>query len=216
MAPALQPLSDEELARHTQAGSMAAFEELVVRYEGRIYRFIRTFCRCETDAREIVQDAFVRAYQAIAQFDTRQRFAAWLFTIARRKCVDHHRRQPPVSEPLPGETTDGDDPSAQLVRSEERRQLWDVARHHLPELQFQALWLKYVDDLDVAAIARVLDKSQTHVKVLLFRARNVLGREWAKFGEHSTIASMSPATAAPSQRTVKAPRSTLASIQPFT
>src|SRR5882672_3841692 len=87
----LQAPSDEELARQAQAGSLAPFEEVVYRYEGRIYRFVANFCRVEADACEITQETFVRAFQALGQFDARRFFAPWLFTIARRKCLDHHR-----------------------------------------------------------------------------------------------------------------------------
>jgi RNA polymerase sigma factor (sigma-70 family) len=86
-----QKCSDEELAQQSQDGTLSAFEELVYRYEGRIYGFIANSCRNATDAREVTQDTFVRAFQAIGQFDGRRGFAPWLFTIARRKCIDHHR-----------------------------------------------------------------------------------------------------------------------------
>ena len=174
MSYALQPISDEELARKTRAGSLESFEQLVLRYQGRIYGFVLNFCRAEFDAREITQDTFVRAYQAIAQFDPRQCFAGWLFAIARHKCIDHYRASKPVSDAEPPEGTDDNDPSVQLARREDSENLWQLARRHLSEVQFQALWLKYVDDLDVTAIARALGKTRTHVKVLLFRSRQIL------------------------------------------
>jgi RNA polymerase sigma-70 factor, ECF subfamily len=178
VASDLQRLFDEELARETRAGSLAAFEELVYRYEGRIYAFVTQCCRNRADAQELTQDTFVRAFQAIAQFDPRRGFAPWLFTIARRKCIDHHRAAPPAvaEEPMP-ELPDLVDPSELLARREERENLWQLARRRLPEAQFQALWLRYAEDMSVAGIARVLGKTQTHVKVLLFRARNTLARE---------------------------------------
>ena len=178
MASDLPRLSDEELARETQAGLLAAFEELVYRYQQRIYAFVTHCCRNSADAQEVTQDTFVRAFQAIAQFDPRRGFAPWLFTIARRKCVDHHRASPPAmaAEPMP-ELPDLVDPSELLARREERENLWQLAHRRLPESQFQALWLRYPEDMSVAGIARVLGKTQTHVKVLLFRARNALGRE---------------------------------------
>jgi RNA polymerase sigma-70 factor (ECF subfamily) len=174
MSFAPQRISDEELARQTRAGSLESFEELVLRYQGRIFRFVRNFCRSETDAREITQDAFVRAYQAIAQFDPRQSFAGWIFAIARHKCIDHFRAAKPISEAEPPEQHDENDPAVQLVRREDSENLWLVARRHLSEVQFQALWLKYVDDLEVADIARALSKTRTHIKVLLFRSRQIL------------------------------------------
>ena len=178
MPSELQRSSDEELARETRAGCLAAFEELVRRYERRVYAFITHCCRNRADAQELTQDTFVRAFQAIAQFDPRRGYATWLFTIARRKCIDHHRAAPPApaEEPMP-ELPDLADPAELLAQREDRQNLWQIARRRLPEAQFQALWLRYAEDMSVAGIARVLRKTQTHVKVLLFRAREVLRHE---------------------------------------
>jgi RNA polymerase sigma-70 factor, ECF subfamily len=172
-----QNVSDEELARQTQAGSLTAFEELVYRYEGRIYAFVSRCCRNGTDAREVTQETFVRAFQAIGQFDPRRGFASWLFTIARRKAIDHHRAaRHTVGEEAIDEQLDDEDPSELLARQEEQRNLWRLARAKLSEAQFQVLWLRYAEEMTVAEIARVVSKTQIHVKVILFRAREVLGR----------------------------------------
>jgi RNA polymerase sigma-70 factor (ECF subfamily) len=173
----LQKCSDEELARQTQAGSLVAFEELVYRYEARVYGFVANCCRNRADAREVTQETFVRAFQAIGQFDCRRSFGPWLFTIARRKCIDHHRAAPyPTDEAMP-DLPDDNDPAELLARQEERQNLWELARRRLPDTQFQALWLRYAEDMSVAGIAQVLRKTQTYVKVLLFRARQALARE---------------------------------------
>src|SRR3954447_8656578 len=74
-------VSDSELAQRTHAGSLVAFEELVYRYENQIYSFIVNLCRNGTDALEITQETFVKAFQSIEQFDSQQPFAPWLFTI---------------------------------------------------------------------------------------------------------------------------------------
>jgi RNA polymerase sigma-70 factor (ECF subfamily) len=140
-------------------------------------------CRNDADAREVTQDTFVRAFQAIARFDAQGRFGPWLFTIARRKFYDHYRAtmhratlRAAADEPVP-DLPDHNDPSELLARHEERQGLWELARRHLREAQFQALWLRYAEDMSVAGVARVLRKTETHVKVLLFRAREALGRE---------------------------------------
>lgn len=179
----LPAISDEELARQSQAGSLAAFEELVRRYERRIYGFVLQSCRRRADARELTQDTFVRAYQAIAQFDSRRAFAPWLFTIARRKCIDHFRAAPPAAGEAASELEDPDDPAQLAVRREERENLWRLSRRLLPDTQFQALWLRYAEDMDIGEIAQVLRKTQTHVKVLLYRARRSLGRGLAMADE---------------------------------
>ena len=171
----LKRLSDSELARQTQAGSLTAFEELVFRYERRIYAFVAHSCRNSADAAEVTQEIFLKAFRAISLYDPRRAFATWLFTIARRKCIDRHRAAPPPSaEPMP-DRADADDPAAVLVRQEDRDSLWELARRVLPHSQFQALWLNYAEELNVEEIARILSRTRTHIKVMLFRARRTLG-----------------------------------------
>src|SRR5262249_52436835 len=155
-----QNVTDEELARQTRAGSLTAFEELVHRYEARVFGFVFNSCRCEADAREITQDAFVRAFQCIHRFDPDQSFRTWLFTIARRKCIDHFRAKPEAgAAPLLDEATDDVDPAELLARDEERTNLWRLARRVLAATPFRALWLRYAEDLELRDIARVLGKT---------------------------------------------------------
>lgn len=178
--------SDEVLARQTQGGSIEAFEELVLRYEKRVYAFVAQSCRNGMDAGEITQETFVKAYQAIAQFDPKRAFAPWLFTIARRKCVDHFRSLKGVrsfqdsasgteaSNDERGELCDHKDPAEILALEDERQHLWSLARRILPQSQFESLWLHYVEDMNIAEVSKVLRRPQTYIKVLLFRARRTL------------------------------------------
>lgn len=169
-------MSDEELARLSRDGSFAAFEEIVRRFDQRIYAFVFQSCRCDADAREITQETFIRAFRALAQFDFTQSFAPWIFTIARRKCIDHFRarRTPAGSRVLEDAESDANDPASLLQSREEAQNLWSLARRVLPEIQHQALWLYYVEEMPMGEIARALGKSQTHVKVILLRARRSL------------------------------------------
>ena len=174
-----QLVSDETLAREAQRGSLSAFEEIVHRYEARIFRFVANNCRNEADAKEVTQEAFVSAYRNLEQFDPKRSFATWLFTIARRKCIDRHRATRSLANeplvPLP-EMADENTPAELLARRESEANLWHRARSVLSDEHFQSLWLKYAEDLSVADIARVLGRTQTHVKVMLFRARRALAR----------------------------------------
>jgi RNA polymerase sigma-70 factor, ECF subfamily len=171
---ATQTPTDEELARQTRAGSDEAFEELVRRYEHRVFAFAAQYLPNRQDAREVTQDAFVKAFRAIAQFDPQRGFAPWLFAIARRICIDRHRATRTLGdEPLP-ELVDYSSPDQSIVLDEERAALWALARKLLPSLQYDALWLRYAQEMNVAQIAQVLRKTRIHVKVLLFRARQTL------------------------------------------
>lgn len=187
-------LSDEELARQCRAGSMDAFEQLVYRYEHRILGFVSQFCRNPTDAREITQDTFVKAFQGIAGFDPKRNFAAWLFTIARRKCIDHHRSASakPGGDEQSTEQADEESPSELVSRREDGANLWDFARRRLGLLHYQALWLHYAEDMEVEQIARVLGKNRIHIRVMLFRARQILGRELNAASREDDVSSMVP------------------------
>jgi RNA polymerase sigma-70 factor (ECF subfamily) len=130
------------------------------------------------------QDTFVRAFQALGQFDVRQSFAPWIFTIARRKCIDHFRTRKPLTEERPPEETNTDDPAALLEKQEEAQSLWAVARQSLPPAQFQALWLYYVEEMSGAEIAAALGKTPTHIKVMLLRARRSLADKLPRSKTH--------------------------------
>jgi RNA polymerase sigma-70 factor (ECF subfamily) len=183
--------SDEAIARQAQAGLLSGFEELVRRYEIRIHRFVAGRCRDGRDAQEVTQDVFVAAYRGLPRFDARRSFATWLFTIARRKCIDHFRARRPDAEDLPPERADTNDPVVLLVQRESESDVWRLARSVLTEMQFDALWLRYAEDMVVADVARVMKRTRTHVKVLLFRARMRLEAELEK---QSNQQNLRPAT----------------------
>jgi RNA polymerase sigma-70 factor (ECF subfamily) len=172
-----QSMSDEELARQSQGGELAPFEELVGRYENRVYAFVYQCCGNDADAREATQDTFVRAFEAIGKFDARRSFGPWLFAIARRKGIDCFRARIPGDGVETPEGIDATDAAELLARREEARDLWQRAKATLPGGQFQALWLRYAEDMDIGEIASVMGKTQTHIKVLLFRARQTLAEE---------------------------------------
>ncbi len=178
MSASPQIISDEQLAQRAQAGCAGSFEELVTRFEGRLYRFVVNRCGSRDAAQEVTQDSFVAAYRALERFDGRRSFAAWLFAIARRKCVDYHRRQPlAVAEEYAGGDADGNDPATMLAHRESAGDFWRRVRGALSELQFEAVWLRYAEDMGIPEIAQVLGRTQTHVKVVLFRARLKLEQE---------------------------------------
>ncbi len=167
---------------------MDAFEELVRRYEHRVYGFALRSTGSPADAAELTQDVFVKVYQAISAYDPSREFGPWLFTIARRKVIDRHRASRPELAEMP-ELLQADDPAEQLARREEGSLLWQLARRQLSCDQFHALWLRYVEEMDVREIARVLQKTSPHVKVLLFRARKKLLRHFATQNARTTTTS---------------------------
>lgn len=128
------------------------------------------------DTEDLVQETFARAYQNLGDYRDSWRFSTWLYTIARRLAISHHRKAqargaaPPAMVSAPS-------PSDVLSDREQRDTLWAMARG-LPEHQYQALWLKYAEGLSVKEIAKAMGKSQINVKVLLYRARTDMAKRW--------------------------------------
>jgi len=167
---------DETLAGAAKGGSEAAFEELVRRYEGRLHRFLRSRTTCADDARDLTQQTFVAAYRSLDRFDARRPFSPWLFTIARRQLVNYYRAR--ARDPVaPQEIADSATPVDGLVERETEAGLWSWTRAILSASQYEVLWLQLQEDCSVEEIAAATGKTQTHVKVLLHRARRKL-IEW--------------------------------------
>ena len=165
----LQALTAEELARRSQGGCPAAFAELVERYGTRLFKFLRYKTNSPHDTEDLVQDTFVKAYENIHRYKDTWRFSTWLFTIAVRLANSHFRRSRPCQ--VLGEIESDDlEPPQRLVVQETHQSLWEMAGS-LSQNQYQALWLKYAQDMSIKEIASVLRKSQVNVKVILYRAR---------------------------------------------
>jgi len=169
LATILHELDSEELAWRAKQGCQASFTELVHRYAPRLQVFLRRKTRPSHEVEDLVQDTFIRAYQSLDRYDRTWKFSTWLFTIATRLAISHHRRrQSPDSFPH------GYAPTCVSVehtdRREESESLWAMAAE-LPASQHQALWLRYAEDLSVKEIAAAMGRSQVCVKVVLYRAR---------------------------------------------
>ncbi|MEJ5237035.1 MAG: sigma-70 family RNA polymerase sigma factor [Limisphaera sp.] len=171
--------SDADLAVAARRGDTAAFDELVRRHHQRIWQYLHACCRDPHTADDLTQETFVTAYRQLHHYDPGRPWLPWLYTLARHKWVDHVRSQRPPATPLEhaGETPHA--ASEALAQRELLEDLWHWAGQQLPPLQFQVLWLRYVEDLSVAEIARFLRLTPVYVKVLLFRIRRVLAEEWS-------------------------------------
>ena len=169
---------EDELARRAQGGCADSFEQLVRRFQVPLLRFLRPRVTCDADAEDLVQETFIRAYQRLDRYRDRWRFSTWLFTIAHRLWVSHHRgatsRQAlHEGAAVQARSSKGEpfDAAVALARSESNARLWEVAKHVLSDEQFAAVWLYYVEGMDTRDLARVLDRSWVSVKTMLFRAR---------------------------------------------
>lgn len=180
MAP-LSEQSPEELAVRAQSGGSAAlscYGELVTRFEGRLFNFLSRRTHCRSDAEELTQEAFTRAWERIGSYNPAWKFSTWLYTIAARLAVSKHRRA--VRESSWDSFDRASPPAADRLETQDDRRLgarlWALAERELSRDQQTALWLRYAEDMSIGEISRVMGKSQVSIRVSLFRARQALAR----------------------------------------
>jgi len=184
LPPAQTPFAErsaEELAVLAQRDNLAAYGELVARYEARLFNFLLRRVSRRVDAEDLTQEAFVRAWERIASYDPTWRFSTWLFTIASRLAVSEHRKFKPTMHIESAEqvraragASDRDRDAEADIRGGSR--LWALARQVLRDEQHTSLWLRYAEDMSIGEIAKVMGKSQVGVRVALFRARQTLAQ----------------------------------------
>jgi len=172
--------SAEELGTRAAGGCRASFTRLVERFGSPLFQFLDVRTRNRADAEELVQEAFLRAWQRRARYDPQWRYTTWLFTLAERLAASRFRRRRPElfggDEPAEVGGRGPERPDALASRREERANLWALAAKVLPSTQRTALWLRYAEELPAREIAHVLGKRESTVRVLLFRARERLAR----------------------------------------
>lgn len=167
--------TDEQLACQAQAGSRAAFDELARRFGRRLHAFCLRRCGRHADAEDIAQQALTRAFQKIDLYQPRRPFGPWLFSLTRRLIIDHHRRIHPTATLEPQTHAAAEpDPATRAAEREAHANVWHAAARLLSDDQQTALWLRYVEDMDIRHIARSMERSQVSVKVMLLRARRKL------------------------------------------
>lgn len=180
----MQSKPHDEPAREMAGGgqeSKASFALLVHQHQAKVCNFIYRYTRNRQDAEDLTQDTFVKAYKNFHRYDSKYAFSSWLYTIARRTAYNHFRSLKGNDE-LNFDIVDPTEaPSVTSEKSDEATQLWDKVKTLKKDYR-EVLVLKYIDDLQVKEIAQVLNKTQTNIKILLFRARNQLKRVYEKEG----------------------------------
>ena len=169
-------LTAEQLALRAQQGCRKSFGELVERFFTRLVRFLQKETANVQNAEDLSQETFVRAWQNIGRYNSRWRFSTWLYTIGYRLACNHRSDLPIESAAMssPGAVLP---PDILAENRETGRRLWSTAAQ-LPQSQYEALWLKYAEDMSIKEIAKVMGKSRVNVKVILFRARIGLAKRF--------------------------------------
>lgn len=196
---------DDELLARIREGNTGAFDDMVIAYSPKLIQVAYGLLGNRQDAEEVVQDAFVRAYNALADFRGDSSLETWLHRItvnlARNKYHWNKRRGDGVNISLsePQETdrqeADVDLPDSRLqpgqqLETEEMNANILKAIHYLPEKMRETIVLRHLDDLPYEKIAELLDCRVGTVKSRLARGRELLRNYLAALEEGKDLANL--------------------------
>ena len=184
------PQDDEALARRAGAGDELAFEALVSRFQGRVYRLARRLTPSDSDAQDVLQDTFLQAYRGLASFRGEAKFSTWIFRIATNAALMQRRgrdRRPVESLEEYGPRFDeagrharqGADLSL-AARADELIDRQRLVVHalealdRLPDLYRTAFVLRDLEEMPTAEVAAVLGVDPAAVRQRVHRARLML------------------------------------------
>lgn len=177
-------LSDEQIVGRVVAGQTALFEVLMRRHNERLYRAARSIVKDDSEAEDVMQQAYVNAYSHLRQFDGRSRFSTWLTRIAIHEALARARRRGRYIDMDPEQPTltlvtsmaTSLDPE-RLAFSRELGALMESAIDRLPDGAREVFILRMVEGMSTEEVAAALDVSEAVVKTRLSRARAALRRE---------------------------------------
>lgn len=179
-------ISDDDVVSRVRAGETGLYEMLMRRYNQRLFRVIRSVVMNDDEAEDVLQEAWVRAYEHLDQFAGRASFSTWVTRIAFHEALARtrkSRRWTPLENPE-GEImaeaerrqTTAETPEMQAERSQLGRML-QAAVDALPETYRSVFVLREVEQLSTTETAECLELSEEAVKTRLHRSRALLRRD---------------------------------------
>jgi RNA polymerase sigma-70 factor (ECF subfamily) len=174
---------DMDLVHASKNGDAAAFEQLVKRYDRKLFRIAQSVTHNREDSQDAVQEAFLKAYQHLADFREACQFSTWLIRITVNQSLMKLRKQRGAKEMsldedfgdegdiLPKEVTDWAPNPEQLCWASELRDILRKTLEELRPISRTVFILRDVEGLTIDQTAAVLNMSQTAVKARLWRAR---------------------------------------------
>jgi RNA polymerase sigma-70 factor, ECF subfamily len=156
-------------------GDPRAFEHLVRRYQDRVFEFICRYLGDPYAAEDLLQEVFLRLYQAAPAFEARGRLSTWLFKVAYNLSMNEikrRKRHRTLQETLRSSTPVSTDPPApDGFAAKELKMKLAAALEQLPENQKAAMFLRVNEELSYVEISEVLSVSISSTESLIFRAR---------------------------------------------
>ena len=179
---------DQKLVVKVQQGDKKAFDVLVLKYQHKVIKVIMRYVRDPSEALDVAQEAFLKAYRALPRFRGDSAFYTWLYRIAINTAKNHlvaARRRPldydldwqePDQYDMQGRLSDGDTPE-HLVLSEEIKDTVNRAIQNLPEDLRTAIILREVEGMSYQEIAQTMECPVGTVRSRIFRAREAIDKK---------------------------------------
>jgi RNA polymerase sigma-70 factor (ECF subfamily) len=179
---------DDQLIAHALQGDQKAYEALLVRHNKAIFHVVLKIVRNKEEAQDLVQETFMKAFNALASYRSEYRFSTWLYKIAANCAIDFVRKKriEALSLDKPIETKDGQvefevpdtswDPEQDLVRKQKLKSI-DEAIDSLPAKYREVIIYRHRDDKPYEEIAGILRVPVGTVKARIFRARELLKKK---------------------------------------
>ncbi|HTI05244.1 MAG TPA: RNA polymerase sigma factor [Gemmatimonadales bacterium] len=162
--------ADGEIVRAVLAGDRERYAELVERYRDRYARYAARMLGSADAAEDAVQDAFVRAFDQLAQCKEPDKFVGWFFLILRNRCFAERRRSKSSASLEAAEGVAAADRTDGHTESNERRRALQLALLELTPDQREVFVLKHVEGLSYVEIAERLSTSVPSLKMRMHRA----------------------------------------------
>lgn len=176
MASDRTPGDDAAIVRRVLRGEPEAFGVLVTRYREAFGSFAVASCGDADLAADAMQEAFVRAYDALATCRHPDRFGAWFFRILRNQCHNHRSRRR-MHVPLEAVSLPASSRADARVERWELRDRMDAALGRLSPEQREAFLLRHVDGRSYAEMAALLEEPEERLRMRVHRAREFVRRE---------------------------------------
>lgn len=172
LIPYMHDATDNDIIALILLGQQKLFVALVERYQHYVYTIVLRYVKDIQQAEEVTQDVFLKAYQALHNFNHQSKFSTWLYTIARNTCISHLRKNNIVFE----EIQDNIKGYHSLPSIEQRSEKETVRKaiKMLPKQEAEVLTLFYLHEQTVEEIEKITGYTKSNVKVKLYRARKNL------------------------------------------
>jgi RNA polymerase sigma-70 factor (ECF subfamily) len=171
---------EEEMALVQSARkNPAAFTPLYRHFVRPVYRYLYALAGNGEDADDLTAQVFLEALEGLGRYRSDRPFAAWLFTIARHRAMDHFRKRR-LDVEYPETLADADpaaDPQTATIRAEELRRL-RVQVAGLPEEEREMLCLRYAAELSFSEIAATMNRTVGAVKMGFYRLLERMAKDW--------------------------------------